>query len=115
MTTLILLLAFQTAEETREAIAGRIAAFHDRPATLGLLREAVNLAIDYGDTAYEEGNIEACRDFYRETARSLCDAFDRRDASTEQAREGLRLLRRGLTQAEALEEETAQALTASAN
>lgn len=107
MITLLILL--QTADETRDAIAERVEAFRAKPATLGLLRETVNLAIDYGDTAYEEGDVEACRDFYRETARALCEAFEAKERASADARAGLGLLRRGLTQAESLDEEAAQA------
>jgi tetratricopeptide (TPR) repeat protein len=45
------------------------------PASLGLVHDAVSLAISYGAPAYNRGRIGACGDFYARTATDLTAAF----------------------------------------
>ena len=88
-------------EETREEIQDLIKSFRDgkKKATLGLLREAINLSISYGGPTYDEGDKKACADFYVETAQALCDGFKDRDSATLRARRELRILKRALARA----------------
>ncbi len=67
-----------------------------RPATLGLLHDAVLLAIGVGAPAYNNGDLKGCSDFYVGTAKQLLAAYPEGNAMSMPAVEGLSDLRDGL-------------------
>jgi tetratricopeptide (TPR) repeat protein len=67
-----------------------------RPATLGLLHDAVLLAIGVGAPAYNNGDLKACSEFYAGTAKQLLAAYPAGVAMSMPAGQGLSDLRDGL-------------------
>jgi tetratricopeptide (TPR) repeat protein len=47
-----------------------------KPVDLGVCLESVELSISFGAPSWNVGDHTACRDFYADTARSLCNAAD---------------------------------------
>jgi len=69
-----------------------------RPASLGLLRDAVSFTIEYGAPTYNEGDHEATRAFYAQTARDLVDQFEagKNENPSPAARQSLEVLAEAL-------------------
>jgi tetratricopeptide (TPR) repeat protein len=67
-----------------------------RPGTIGLLHDAVQLAIGVGAPAYNNGDLRGCSEFYAATATELITAFGDGKATSPAAERGLADLRAGL-------------------
>src|SRR4051794_26932183 len=64
----------KTARAGVDALIRGFTAGH-KPATLGLIEEAIDQSIAFGAPAYNAGDRAACYRFYRKTAESLLAAF----------------------------------------
>lgn len=64
--------------------------------TLGVVQECMDLSIDYGASSWNAGDHQACRDFYRQTAQSLVDAFGNGAPATAAAKASLADLKAAL-------------------
>src|SRR3954468_10371718 len=85
----------KTARAGVDALIRGFTAAH-KPATLGLIEEAIDQSIAFGAPAYNAGDRAACARFYRKTAESLLAAFPddaTPPAATDPARKALADLR----------------------
>jgi tetratricopeptide (TPR) repeat protein len=77
-----------------DAVIGRGA--DAAPATLGRIAEVAALSIQYGAPAYNEGNIEGCRSFYRRSMVDLLAAWEKAPDPDPSTREALAVVREAL-------------------
>lgn len=74
-----------------QRIADRLA--QNRPATLGLLIDAIDLTISFGAPVYNEGRHQTCYEFYWDTCHSLSASFVKPELATPLGGQGLDILR----------------------
>lgn len=67
-----------------------------KKASLGLVEEAVSLAISIGAPVYDRGDVEGCYRVYLWITQELCSKFANPDSTTVMANEGLSYLKLGL-------------------
>jgi tetratricopeptide (TPR) repeat protein len=98
--------AMPDAAATRRHIDQLVAAFTSahRPATLGLLHDAVQLSIGFGAPAYNAGDHRACGDFYAATAAAMDADFAAAESATALGATGLADLRGAVERFRAMED-----------
>ena len=69
---------------------------HKKPATAGMIEQAIGLSISFGAPTYNKGDHAACARFYSRTAESLVAAFGEKDAATLGGRASLNDLKSAL-------------------
>ncbi|MBA3709520.1 MAG: hypothetical protein H0W83_11960 [Planctomycetes bacterium] len=95
----------------RARLSAIIASASNRPATLGVLHDAIQNAISFGGPAYNAGDHDACHRFYRHTSNALVNAFSGVDATTPAAAPCVRYLKEALIRADAGTDPDRQAWT----
>jgi hypothetical protein len=101
------------AKEARAQIDKLVAAAGDakRPATLGLLRDVIDLTQGYGGKAFDAGDHGACERFYYATTVQLTRAFSGEGKASPLAAAALKDLAAALERAKALKDADRQAWT----
>lgn len=76
MTSLLLILTFAVPQDELATARARLASIlKEKKATIGTVREAATAAIEFGAPAWNNGDQEACADFYVETGDAVVKAI----------------------------------------